>query len=64
MKRTKFGRNQSNSAKQLFFFQIILYIGTGFCGETEEEFADTLSVMSEVKYHMAFMFAYSMREVS
>ncbi|XP_031626407.1 CDK5RAP1-like protein [Contarinia nasturtii] len=35
---------------------------TGFCGETEEEFADTLSVMREVKYHMAFMFAYSMRE--
>ncbi|XP_055312909.1 CDK5RAP1-like protein [Sitodiplosis mosellana] len=35
---------------------------TGFCGETEAEFADTLSVMNQVKYHMAFMFAYSMRE--
>lgn len=35
----------------------------GFCGETEAEFADTLSVMESVKYNMAFMFAYSMREV-
>lgn len=35
----------------------------GFCGETEAEFADTLSVMKEVKYNMAYMFAYSMREV-
>lgn len=39
-------------------------IEIGFCGETDEEFADTLSVMHKVKYHMAFMFAYSMREVS
>lgn len=39
-------------------------IGTGFCGETEDEFVDTLSVMRQVKYHVAFMFAYSMREVS
>lgn len=36
----------------------------GFCGETEDEFADTLSVMEKVRYNMAFMFAYSMREVS
>lgn len=36
----------------------------GFCGETEEEFNDTLSIMRQVKYHVAFMFAYSMREVS
>lgn len=36
----------------------------GFCGETEDEFNDTLAVMRQVKYHVAFMFAYSMREVS
>lgn len=35
----------------------------GFCGETEDEFNDTLMVMQQVKYHVAFMFAYSMREV-
>lgn len=35
----------------------------GFCGETEEEFQDTLSLMDEVKYNNAYLFAYSMREV-
>ena len=34
----------------------------GFCDETEEEFQDTLSLLEEVKYDMAFLFAYSMRE--
>lgn len=34
---------------------------TGFCGETEEEHADTISLMAEVKYEMAFMFKYSER---
>ncbi|CAO3629714.1 unnamed protein product [Cunninghamella blakesleeana] len=35
---------------------------TGFCGETEEEHEDTIDIMKEVQYDMAFMFAYSMRE--
>ncbi|KAI8377496.1 tRNA-I(6)A37 thiotransferase enzyme MiaB [Radiomyces spectabilis] len=34
----------------------------GFCGETEAEHRDTVSLMEQVKYDMAFMFAYSMRE--
>lgn len=36
----------------------------GFCGETEEEFADTISLLERVKYHVTYLFAYSMREVS
>lgn len=35
---------------------------TGFCGETEEEHRDTLSLVKAVSYDMAYMFAYSMRE--
>ncbi|RDX88085.1 CDK5RAP1-like protein, partial [Mucuna pruriens] len=34
----------------------------GFCGETEEEHSDTLTLVKAVCYDMAFMFAYSMRE--
>ncbi len=33
----------------------------GFCGETEEEHMDTLSLMDIVKYDFGFMFAYSER---
>lgn len=33
----------------------------GFCGETEEEHQDTLSLMEYVKYDYGFMFAYSER---
>jgi tRNA-2-methylthio-N6-dimethylallyladenosine synthase len=33
----------------------------GFCGETEAEHADTLSLMEEVRYDHAFMFMYSER---
>ena len=34
---------------------------TGFCGETDEEHADTVSLMKEVKYDYAYMFKYSER---
>ena len=36
---------------------------TGFCGETEEEHQDTLSLMKAVQFDKAYMFAYSMRKV-
>lgn len=35
----------------------------GFCGETERQFEDTLSLIEKVGYHVAYLFAYSMREV-
>lgn len=35
---------------------------TGFCGETEEEHQDTLSLMRESNFDFAYMFAYSERE--
>jgi tRNA-2-methylthio-N6-dimethylallyladenosine synthase len=34
---------------------------TGFCSETEEEHQDTISLMEEVRYGMAYMFYYSER---
>ncbi|CAF0763925.1 unnamed protein product [Brachionus calyciflorus] len=34
----------------------------GFCGETEEEHADTISLMKLVNYTYCFMYTYSMRE--
>ncbi len=34
---------------------------TGFCGETEEDHKDTLSLMEYVKFDYGFMFAYSTR---
>src|SRR5690606_19883761 len=35
---------------------------TGFVGETEADFADTLSMMEAVRFDHAFMFSYSPRE--
>jgi MiaB/RimO family radical SAM methylthiotransferase len=35
---------------------------TGFCGESEAEHADSLSLMEQVQFEQAFMFAYSLRE--
>lgn len=34
----------------------------GFCGETEAEFEDTITLIESVRYNVAFLFAYSMRE--
>jgi tRNA-2-methylthio-N6-dimethylallyladenosine synthase len=34
---------------------------TGFCGETEEEFQDTVSLVKEVNYNFSYMFFYSER---
>lgn len=34
----------------------------GFCGETAEEFEDTISLIEKVKYNVAYLFPYSMRE--
>lgn len=35
---------------------------SGFCGETEAQHKDTLSLLEEVRYDLAYMFAYSERE--
>uniref|UniRef100_A0A6B2KZR3 Uncharacterized protein n=1 Tax=Arcella intermedia TaxID=1963864 RepID=A0A6B2KZR3_9EUKA len=35
---------------------------SGFCGETEEEHLETISLLEEIRFDTAYMFAYSMRE--
>ena len=35
---------------------------SGFCGETEADHAETLSLLEAVRFERAFMFAYSLRE--
>lgn len=35
---------------------------SGFCGETEEEHRDTISLMEAVRFEQAFMYAYSRRD--
>ena len=35
---------------------------SGFCGETEQEHDETISLMKSVRFDQAFMFAYSLRE--
>jgi len=34
----------------------------GFCGESEEEFRESIELIEKVRYDQAFLFAYSMRE--
>lgn len=51
-----------NKAKKIvpdisFSYDII----TGFCGETEEDHMDTLSLIQEVQYNFGYMFSYSHR---
>ena len=36
----------------------------GFCGETEDDHAQTLALMAEIEFDFAFMFAYSDREIT
>ena len=36
---------------------------TGFCGETEADHRETLSLMELVRFDSAYLFAYSMRKV-
>ncbi|XP_071451374.1 CDK5RAP1-like protein isoform X2 [Hetaerina americana] len=36
----------------------------GFCGETDEEFEDTLGLLASVEYNIAYIYPYSMREES
>ena len=35
---------------------------SGFCGETEEQHFDTISLMKQIRFDQAYMYAYSLRE--
>ena len=35
----------------------------GFCDESDADFEETLTLIEKVKYNMAYLYAYSMREV-
>ena len=35
----------------------------GFCGETDDDFEETLSLIEKVKFGTLFVFPYSLREV-
>jgi tRNA-2-methylthio-N6-dimethylallyladenosine synthase len=37
---------------------------TGFCGETEDDHAETLALLRELRFDSAFMFAYSQRDLT
>jgi tRNA-2-methylthio-N6-dimethylallyladenosine synthase len=37
---------------------------TGFCGETDGDHAETLALMREIRFDSAFMFAYSVRDLT
>lgn len=37
---------------------------SGFCGETEEDHQQTLSLIREVGFNVGFLFSYSMRKVA
>ncbi|MFK8044545.1 MAG: tRNA (N6-isopentenyl adenosine(37)-C2)-methylthiotransferase MiaB [Crocinitomicaceae bacterium] len=54
--------NRANAIKQIIpDCAISTDIITGFCGETEEEFQDTVSLIKEVEYNFSYMFFYSER---
>jgi len=54
--------NRANAIKRIMpDCAISTDIITGFCGETEEEFQDTVSLIKEVEYNFSYMFFYSER---
>ena len=56
------GTKPAGSPKTFSMNSLFCLRPAGFCGETEEEHADTLSLLADTQYEQAFMFAYSLRE--